>query len=440
MSNRSIELLQALIRNQCVNDGTVNSGNESKNANTIEALFSSNNVEIEKISKVENRDNLIVRIPGSDPDAPTLLLLGHTDVVPAKSQDWDFDPFGGELVDGFIQGRGAVDMLNLTSTMAVALSRIIEEGYNLKGTVIFAAVADEEAGGKYGAEFLVNEYPDLVKADYVLTESGGIQMSSGDKTFLPVMVGEKGVHWLNLTTTGVPTHGSKPYGSNNAIKTMSSIVERIKRYRSPSDFTDGWNDFLKALGFRDELILKLSDPSTLDEGLENLEPNLASVIHACCHNTISPNTISGGTKVNTVADECVLGIDIRSMPMQQNSDVEAMLKDILADDFENVSIEFTQHDPGTISPTQTSLWQSLHKISNDLIGASELVPTIAPFGTDARFFRRNNSVAYGFGLFSPEIKFEQHLSMFHGRNEKVDVESIKLTEEMFYRVILDICM
>lgn len=438
--NDSLELLSNLIQNSCVNTGEINSGNETKSVDTLENFFSNttSSVQIERHHKIDNRDSLIVRLEGSDKDAPSLLLLGHIDVVPANSVDWDFDPFAGTIKDGYVHGRGAIDMLNLTSSMAVTLKELIVEGFKPKGNLIFAAVADEENGGNYGADFLLKEHNDLINADYVLSESGGTQMPHDGKTYLPIVVGEKGVHWTELEIQGTPTHGSKPYGADNAIISASEIINRFLSYKTPLSFTQGWETFLMALGIDKETSLKLSNEKEHDEVLKHVEQPLAGVLHSCCHNTFSPNTFIGGTKINTVADHVKLGIDIRSLPGLTKADVGSMISDALGDLADKVSISYTQNEESSISTTDNEFYEILEKVSNSLVGESQLLPTIAPYGTDARFFRRNGSIAYGFGMFSTNISYVEHLNMFHSRNEKVDVESLALTKEMYKRTIKEL--
>ena len=187
------DLLQQLIRNGCVNDGTPGSGGEVRNADLLASYLDGSGADLERYESSPGRDNLVARIEGRDRNAPSLLLMGHTDVVPVNPDHWRRDPFGGELVDGEVWGRGAVDMLNETSSMAVAFRRLIDEGFRPSGDLTYFAVADEEALGTWGAKWMLDNEPDAVRADYVLTESVGFEMwlpwTTGTK--LPVMVGEK---------------------------------------------------------------------------------------------------------------------------------------------------------------------------------------------------------------------------------------------------------
>src|SRR4051794_10926533 len=206
LTGRTVELLQQLIRNQCVNDGTPESGHEIRNAEVLQALLEGAGLDIELYEPTPGRTSLVARIEGSDPVAPSLCLMGHTDVVPVNPAGWSRDPFGGEVVDGVVWGRGAVDMLNLTSSMAVATKRLAQQGFTPEGTLIYLAVADEEALGTHGAKHLTEHEADVVQADYVITESGGIPMPGPAGTKLPVVVGEKGAYWCTLRIKGTPGH------------------------------------------------------------------------------------------------------------------------------------------------------------------------------------------------------------------------------------------
>ena len=204
-TGQTIELLQALIRNECVNDGTPDSGGETRNADLLESYLAGADLDVERFEARPGRGSIVARIEGSDPDAPTLCLMGHTDVVPVNPDGWSRDPFGGELIDGEVWGRGAIDMLNLTASMAVAFKHLAPTGFQPKGTLIYFGVADEEAGGLCGAEWMLEHHWDAIRSDYVLTELGGWSSVGHDGTRrFTVNVGEKGLAWRRLRVTGTP--------------------------------------------------------------------------------------------------------------------------------------------------------------------------------------------------------------------------------------------
>ncbi|MCI0584818.1 MAG: M20/M25/M40 family metallo-hydrolase, partial [Chloroflexi bacterium] len=239
----TIELLQALIRNACVNDGTPDSGDESRNAELLQQYLEGGGLEVQRFVPDDHpeRASLVARIEGSDPDAPALCLMGHTDVVPVNPAGWREDPFGGDLIAGEVWGRGAIDMLNLTSSMAVAVRHLAETGFRPQGTLIYFAVADEEAGGTCGARWMVDEHWDAIACDYVLTETGGWMVATDDgPRRVVVNVGEKGLAWRRLRVKGTPGHGSMPYGSDNALVKAAEIVRRLAEYRPQPRLDDLW--------------------------------------------------------------------------------------------------------------------------------------------------------------------------------------------------------
>ncbi|NKB42538.1 MAG: M20/M25/M40 family metallo-hydrolase, partial [Ilumatobacter sp.] len=211
------ELLQTLIRNECVNDGTRDSGAETRNAELLTNYLEGATTEIESFASVEGRASVVSRIEGSDPDAPTLCLMAHTDVVPVNPDGWSRDPFGGELIDGEVWGRGAIDMLNMTATMAVAFRQLADSGWQPKGTLIYFGVADEEAGGVHGAKFMTEQHWDAIGADYVLTEMGGFPAGKSEPRRAVINVAEKGIAGRRLRVTGTPGHGSMPFRKDNAL-------------------------------------------------------------------------------------------------------------------------------------------------------------------------------------------------------------------------------
>ncbi len=428
------ELLQQLIRNACVNDGTVESGQEVRSTDVLKTVLEGPGIDIETYDAAPGRRSLVARVEGTNPNAPTLMLMGHTDVVPA-TEGWSRDPFGGELVDGpnggEVWGRGAVDMLNLTASMAVATRKLADSGWKPEGTLIYLAVADEEALGSVGANWLVENELDAVKADYVITESGGIPMETPAGTKLPVIVGEKGTYWCKLIVRGTPGHGSQPLRTDNALVTAAEIVRRLNEYQPQTMIHDVWRRFVESL-FPGELAASLTDPEQLRALVQTLPLGLARQAHACTHTTFAPTVIHGGHKTNVIPDRVELEVDIRTLPGQSGPDVRAMLDEILGELSDRVTIEVITDETSTASPIDTPLWDSLTKVSNALVpGGAECIPFLTVGATDARFFRRLGVPAYGFGLFSSHLTYEDYGLMFHGDDERVDVESLRLSTELW---------
>jgi len=442
-SNRADEatdLLQHLIRNRCVNDGTVASGHEHRSAELLQGYLEGSSVDMETFEPAPGRTSLVAKIEGSDPTAPSLTLLGHTDVVPANADDWRHDPFGGELIDGEVWGRGAIDMLNLTATMATGLRHLALSGFRPAGDLTYVAVADEEALGTHGARWLCEHAVDEVGSDYVITESGGFPMGGADGTYrLPVIVGEKGVFWCRLTVRGTPGHGSQPLRTDNALVKAAEVVRRIDEYRPQAQLHEAWVRFIEGIGFPPDLAGPLLDAKRIDAFCDELPMvGLARQAHACTHTTMAPTVMQAGTKVNVIPDRVELQIDIRSLPGWDTDDVRAMLLEVVGDLAGDVEIEFDFEDQASTSPIDTPLWDAIERVSRLFYPGARTVPYLTVGATDARFHRALGSVAYGFGLHSQAIGFEQYGAMFHGIDERVDVESLRLSTEMWMALARDI--
>jgi acetylornithine deacetylase/succinyl-diaminopimelate desuccinylase-like protein len=432
------ELLQQLIRNGCVNDGTASSGHEVRSSDVLADLLADAGMDVERYESAPGRASMIGRLEGTDPTAPTLLLMGHTDVVPFNESRWQRDPLGGELVDGFVWGRGAVDMLNLTSSMAVAVRRLVASGWRPRGGLTFFGVADEEAQGILGAKWLTEREPDALACDYVVTEFGGMQLDAPGGPKLPVMVAEKGPYWAKLRVKGTPGHGSQPYRTDNALVKAAAVVERIAAYEPRTTITETWRRHVDAMELPADLTAALLDPAQIPALLELLPIGPARQAHACTHCTFSPNILHAGVKTNVIPDLAEVEVDIRALPGQDMDDVRAMIAEAVGDLADHVEIAEVTEDPSSESPIDTPLWAALERVTAGLVPGSAPVPMLLSGATDARFFRRRGVTAYGFGLYSGRIPYSEFLSMFHGDDERVDQESLRLSTNLWERLALDL--
>ena len=425
------ELLQALIRNACVNDGSDDSGGEARSADLLAGEIEGSGCDVQRYEPHPGRTSLLAKIEGSDPSAPGLLLMGHTDVVPVNTDGWSRDPFAGDLHDGQVWGRGAIDMLNLTASMAVAFTHLAKSGFTPRGTLAYLAVADEEALGTWGAEWLVDHQREEVVQPYVITESGGIPGRRRDGVRLPVVVAEKGSHWCMLRISGTAGHASQPLRTDNALVTAAEAVSRLARYRPQTLIHETWRRYVEGMGFGPERAAALLDADGLVELCETLPVGLARNTHACTHTTIAPTIVHGGVKTNVIPDQVDLELDIRTLPGQGAADVDAILADALGDLADKVTVVRANHDPSTASAVDTPLWDAMARVCDGFYPGSAIVPTMMVGATDARFFRQAGSTAYGFGLFSERLSYEDYAVMFHGDDERVDVESLRLSTEMW---------
>lgn len=431
------DLLRTLIRNRCVNDGTPDSGHEHRSAATLTSYLGEPEARFEPHP---GRVSALWRVPGTRPGAPRLLLLGHTDVVPVSEAGWSVDPFEAVERDGFIWGRGAVDMLNQTASMAAVMRRhLTGEAPPLPGDLLFLAVADEEAGGKLGAGHLTEHHWEQVASEYVLTEIGAPMLAGAEGPGLPVTTAEKGPHWRVVRARGVPGHGSQPYGTANALVPLADAIARLGDAPMPVLISDEWRAFVEAWAPGPALAARLLDPDLIDGAVEDLaadDPGFARWVHACTHLTVSPNTLHAGVKANVVPDAAEAEVDVRLLPGQETSDLLDHFRKVLGpdavDDLEIVEVESSV--AGGSAP-EGPLWEAIGDALEAVAGHRRMLPTLIPVATDARYFRRRGSVAYGTAVFDDRVGFGDLLSMFHGHDERVSEASLGLTADHLARTV-----
>lgn len=435
-----VELVQQLIRNRCVNDGSVESGQEIRNVDVLHQLLEGPGIDLERYEPEPGRVSLVARIEGSDPEAPSLCLLGHTDVVPVHEERWTHDPFGGELIDDEVWGRGAIDMFNLTASMALATRDFARSGQRPRGTLVYIAVADEEAGGHHGAEHLALHEADAVRTDYLITESGGFPLPAADGVRLPVLVAEKGTLPTRVRVHGTPGHGSLPFRTDNALVKAAEVARRIHEFRPPPRIGKEWREFVGSLGFPEEMTTPLTQEEGFHEMCEVLPVGLGRVAFSCTHTTMAPTMLHAGSKLNIIPGEVELELDVRTLPGDGPTEVEALLRDAIGDDlWPDVEVHPGIEIPATSSPKDTPLWDALGRVAGRFYEGSSLVPMLMTGGTDSRHFRRHlGTVSYGFGLFSQKLTMDDLAGMGHGDDERVDVESLAMVTEMWGLLLADL--
>lgn len=422
------DLVRQLIRNRCVNDGTAESGHEYRSVDTLQDFFG---VGGRVFEPAPGRQSLLYRIPGTA-GGPSLALMGHLDVVPADPDGWKRDPFGAEVVDEFVWGRGAVDMLNLTGAMAAVFrSYLAGEREPLPGDLVFLALADEEAGGEFGADSITAQHWNEVAVDYMLTEIAYPALAPGG---LPlVQVAEKGPLFQAVTTAGVPGHASQPFGTANALTVMARAIASLADAATPIAISPDWQTFVGHLPVEPALRGRLTDPDALDSALEELsasDPLLARYVHACTHLTISPTMLDAGVKVNVIPGDAHGAFDVRVLPGQDESTLAEHVRKTLGSAADRLTFEPFRNHPATSSPAAGLLWEALGDAYESLDDSRAMVPVLTPASTDARFWRTRGTVAYGAGRFDGAVGFGEFLSMFHGHDERVSIESINRTERL----------
>jgi acetylornithine deacetylase/succinyl-diaminopimelate desuccinylase-like protein len=399
-----VDLVQQMIRNRCVNDGSPESGGEGRNADLLESFLSGSGIDVERVN--ESR--------------------------------WSRDPFGGELDDGFVWGRGAIDMFNLTASMAVALRDLVVSGFRPRGTLVYAAVADEEARGEFGAHYLVERQPDAVRCDYLITESGGFPFPTTTGTALPYLTEEKGPMWSSLDVHGTPTHGSMPYGADNALVKGAEVVRRLAEYRPKPTLDGAWHAFVDGLALPAELAKPLLDEETFDESLALLPPGLGRMAYSFTHMTIAPTVLHAGSKVNIIPETVEIQLDVRTLPGEGVAEVERAIRDALGELADAVDIHVGRPDLATVSPVDSPLADAITRAARHFYDDARLVPMRMVGTSDARHFRRSfGTVAYGFGMFSRRLSLEDLATMGHGDDEHIDVESLAMVTDLWDVLVRD---
>lgn len=428
----AVDLLSRLIRNECVNDGTPGSGHEARSAEALrEFLSGRDGLELEIVEAAPGRASLIANLVG-DRTGPILTLLGHTDVVPANSSQWTCDPFAGKVEDGCVWGRGAVDMLGMVSCMATAIAALCDNGFRPHGTLRFIAVADEEAGGRFGTGYLLDHFPERVASDFVLTEWGGVPYSASQANHLHYVVGEKGGTWVRATFAGRSGHASRPYGAQNALLAMAKFVCELEGASSRHARVDAdWERFVEALPVPEDVRNALVDPSRIESAIEALPRPVDAFAHACTRTTFSSTVAAAGSKTNLIPDHAVLEIDARTIAGQDSDDVVAVLERVAAHAGVEAKFEVFNESTGSHSDIDTRLWTAIASTVEALRPGARLIPTITTGANDARFYRRAHAVAYGGGLLSERTALPEFVRMFHGPDERIDISSIALSTAFF---------
>ncbi|UCG02911.1 MAG: M20/M25/M40 family metallo-hydrolase [Candidatus Heimdallarchaeota archaeon] len=435
----SIVLLSELIQNKCVNPP----GNEMKSIQTIHRFLLEHDVESQIFESAPNRGNLVARIPGKEKGPRLMFGPAHVDVVPVENpNDWEVDPFSGTVKDGYVWGRGALDMLYIVVTQVQAFIKLQKENFQPKGDLTLLVVSDEEAGGIYGAEWMLKNHPEQVKTDFLVTEAGGLSIAPGKLAF---MIGEKGGAWKRISFKGTPGHGSMPFDSDNAAHKAARAMIMIREYcDSKIPLTTEYLNYLAKgldLGFIQRLMLtnKRLLPFTL-RNLKKRDPQMARVVHSLTRMTLSPNIVQGGTKVNVIPATSYIDVDIRTLPGQDDKYVGIHLKKALGDLSEEAKIEslsveaggFTSYGNASLASSEfvTAMEKAVQQEQPD----SVLVPFIMPGVSDCRFFRERGVGAYGFSLFDPETPMSHLASLAHGTDERISIKTIEFSQRVYYNL------
>jgi acetylornithine deacetylase/succinyl-diaminopimelate desuccinylase-like protein len=424
-----VELLQQLIRFDTTNPP----GNESECVGFVRSLLEEAGCETQTYAKDPARPNLVARLQGVG-NSPPLLLQGHVDVVTTAGQDWQRPPFGGDLVDGEIWGRGAVDMKGAVAMFVSAFLHAAKGELELPGDVLLVVLSDEENGGDFGAKFLVEEHPELFKGvRHALGEAGGISQVIAGKRFYPIQLGEKQICWLKATVRGPGGHGAM-IQRDGTMARLARMLDDLNRKRMPIHVTPIVREMIETIAAdlprpKRELMLALLKPAIADRMLPKLGPQMQA-IETLLRNTVNATIVHGGEKVNVIPAQIDLELDGRLLPGFTPDDLIGELHGIIGDDIE---VELVRHDPGPAEP-DLALFEMLAGVLRELDPEGIPMPLLQGGVTDARFFAQLGIQTYGFIPMRLPADFPV-LKIIHAADERIPVAALEFGTEAVTRAL-----
>jgi acetylornithine deacetylase/succinyl-diaminopimelate desuccinylase-like protein len=410
LQHTTTELLRDLVRFRTVNPP----GDERDAQEHLAGYLMGAGFECELLGAVHERPNLVARLRGDAP-GPTLCLLGHVDTVLANPEEWTHDPWSGDVADGFLWGRGALDMKSQVAAEVAAAASLARSGWRpSRGELLVVTVVDEETGGALGAQWITETHPEKVRCDYLLNEGGGAVFEYRGARRYGVCVAEKGVFRFTITTDGVAGHASMPKMGENALLKMAPLLERLAARQPSYALTAEPAAFLRGLGEDPE------DPAAAVARLTDADRRLVTMFEPMLGVTFTPTRISASEKVNVIPSRAQLKVDCRVPPGLGEDEVRRAIGEVLGQD--GFRVDFDEQVVGNGSPLDSPLRAAIDAwiAAND--PGAETVPVILPGFTDSRWFRRAfpDCVAYGFFPHKRQTLFET-APLVHGADERVDV-------------------
>jgi acetylornithine deacetylase/succinyl-diaminopimelate desuccinylase-like protein len=424
-----VDICRDLIRIDTTNPGDHSGPGERAAAEHVAGLLSEVGLEPVVLESHPKRTSLVARVEGEDPARSALLIHGHLDVVPANAEDWVRDPFGAEIADGCVWGRGAIDMKDMDAIMLAVTRQRLRAGRKPKRDVVLAFTADEEAGGKWGAAFLTQRHPGLFEGvTEAIGEVGGFSVAIGDQRMYAVQTAEKGLAWMRLTATGTAGHGSMIHG-DNAVTALAEAVARIGRHDWPVRLPDSSRAFLEAASTALGVGFDPEDPGTVIGKLGAM----GRMIGAAVKNTANPTGLKAGYKVNVIPQSATAEIDGRYLPGYAEeffAEIDRLLGTA-------VKREFIHHDIALETTPDGDLYDAMSAALLAEDPQATVVPYCLSAGTDAKWFSKLGIRCFGFSPLQlpPELDFS---GMFHGVDERVPVDGLRFGVRVLDR-FLDIC-
>jgi acetylornithine deacetylase/succinyl-diaminopimelate desuccinylase-like protein len=411
-----VELLRGLIRLDTVNPP----GNETRAAEYLRDYLEDNGIECELYARVPERANLVARLPGRG-TGPRLALLSHTDTVLADPGEWEVDPWSGELRDGEVWGRGALDMKDQVAASAVALVSLAREGFRPNGDLIFVAAADEEVGESYGLSWLAEQHPDAVRAEYALNEGAGERFVLGGRVLYLCAVAEKMSRPFRLRVFGRSGHAALPAIADNALVKAARMIERLGSHVPELRYGPEAEAFVRAV------LGEVPPVETVLERLDAVAPRARQLVEPLLAPTFSPTMASASRKRNVIPALCEVVVDSRIPPGQDPAEVDEIVRSLLGD--ENYAFEPIEQQGGTRSPRDPVLWDPVTEFVREIEPGAEPVPYCVAGFTDSHWMRAAfGTVAYGF---FPMRTMDPDLAtrLVHSANERAHVDDLELGTE-----------
>jgi len=406
-------LLQDLIRLDTVNPP----GNETRVAEHLRSYLEANGVACELYARVPERANLVARIPGAA-DGPRLLLLSHTDTVLADPGEWQLDPWSGELRDGQVWGRGALDMKGQVAASAVAIASLAREGFEAPGHLIFAACADEEVGVGFGLQWLVEEHPDAVRAEYCINEGGGDRLVLDGRAFYVCSTAEKMSAPFRIIVHGRSGHASRPGMADNALVKAAPIVQRLGVFRDEPEVGPEVGAFLQAV------CGEVPQPMEAVSVARAVHPLAGDIVEPLLGTTLAPTEIEASKKRNVIPNRCQITVDCRILPGHTQAEVEAKVASLL--DGVAYDLEWIEAQGGTRSPVDSPLWDVVESFVAEVEPEAQTVPLLLSGFTDSHLVREAfGTVAYGFfpmRTMEPEVAAR----LIHSADERIELDDLEL--------------
>jgi acetylornithine deacetylase/succinyl-diaminopimelate desuccinylase-like protein len=428
MTDEVVDLCRDLIRIDTTNTGDLaTSVGERAAAEYVAEKLAEVGLAPQLRESAPGRASVVARVPGADSGRSALLVHGHLDVVPAEPAEWTVHPFSGELRDGYLWGRGAIDMKDFDA-MALAVVREWQRtGVRPQRDLVLAFTADEEAGSEYGARFLVERHPELLEGcTEAIGEVGGYSFTvSDDLRLYLVQTAEKGMSWLRMHALGRPGHGSMLH-DDNAVTALCEAVARLGRHRFPVEVTPTVRTFLEQLS--EALGIPL-DPDDPEVAIAKLGP-IANFIGATIRNTANPTRLAAGYKDNVIPSRATATIDCRTLPGHEDAFLE-QLREVVGQDLE---IEYVQHQPALETPFDGALVDAMSTALRAEDRAARAVPYMMSGGTDAKAFSKLGIRHFGFAplRLPPDLNFA---ALFHGIDERVPVEGLQFGVRVLDRLL-----